>query len=226
MLLEGNNISFSYGKDEILKDVSIKVESNERVGLIASSGFGKSTLAKILAGYEKPSNGGVFIDGNNLKKDGFCPIQLIYQHPEISINPRWKMKKVLEESEMLNYKYIEKIGINKSWLNRFSSELSGGELQRFSILRALNQKTKFLICDEITTMLDVITQAQIWNFLLNETEKRNLGMIIVTHNQYLAQRICTRIVYLEEINKRKNVIEKENLFEKIRKFKTKNKLTY
>lgn len=73
---------------------------------------------------------------------------------------------------------------------------SGGELQRFCVARSLFDGTRFLLADEISTMLDVITQAQIWNFLIEETEKRNIGMVIVSHNRELLNKVCTRIVEL------------------------------
>ena len=96
---------------------------------------------------------------------------------------------------------MERMGIEDDWLKRWPSELSGGELQRFCIARVLSQETKFLICDEITTMLDVITQAQIWQLLLEIAEERKLGMMIITHNKHLANRVCTRIVEFPDINK-------------------------
>ena len=91
---------------------------------------------------------------------GFKPVQLIYQHPEKVMNPKWKMSQVLAESWDVKDEDLAQFGIQKSWLTRFPQELSGGELQRFSVLRSLNPNTKFLIADEMTTMLDAITQAQ------------------------------------------------------------------
>ena len=93
------------------------------------------------------------------------------------------------------------MGIEKSWMTRWPIELSGGELQRFCIARILGPETKFLICDEISAMLDVITQAQIWRILLEEAERRKMGMLVITHNRALAERVCSRIVLLEEINR-------------------------
>ena len=87
-------------------------------------------------------------------------------------------------------------GIERAWLDRFPRELSGGELQRFCVARALMSGAEYLICDEISTMLDVITQAQIWNVVLAEAEKRNMGIIAVTHNKYLAEKIATKTVDL------------------------------
>jgi len=86
-------------------------------------------------------------------------------------------------------------------MGRWPNELSGGELQRFCIARVLSPETKFLICDEITTMLDVITQAQIWKVLLEVSDKSNLGMLVVTHNMALAEKVCTRMIDITKWNK-------------------------
>lgn len=201
MILEARNISFRYGEKsrEILKDFSLKAESTERVGLVAPSGFGKTTLCKILSGYEKPDSGEVLLDGKPLDAWGsYCPVQLIWQHPEQAINPRLRMKAVLEEGDNVSPDLIKRLGIEADWMNRFPAELSGGEMQRFCIARALGQRTQFLLADEISTMLDLITQSQIWHFLMDETEKRRIGMIVVSHSPELLEKVCTRIVDLQK----------------------------
>lgn len=201
MILEARNISFRYGEKsrEILKDFSLKAESTERVGLVAPSGFGKTTLCKILSGYEKPDSGQVLLDGKPLDFYGsYCPVQLIWQHPEQAINPRLRMRSVLEEGDNVSPDLIKRLGIEADWMNRFPAELSGGEMQKFCIARALGQRTQFLLADEISTMLDLITQSQIWHFLMDETEKRKIGMIVVSHSQELLEKVCTRIVDLQK----------------------------
>ena len=202
MRLEAKNVHFRYTEKSpwILKDVSLTVEEGESVGIIGPSGYGKSTLARILAGYEKPSSGQVLIDGKPMSDAGYCPIQMIYQHPELAVNPRWKMAKTLNEAWTPDDELLAKMGIEKEWLNRWPSELSGGELQRFCIARVLGPQTRMLLCDEITTMLDVITQAQVWNILTDIAKERKMGMIVITHNMALAKRVCTRIIELPEIN--------------------------
>lgn len=202
MLLEVKNISYRYSKSSkwILKDVSFTVDSKERVALVGPSGYGKSTLSKIISGYIKPDKGEVLWDGKPTTEKCYCPIQMIYQHPEQSVNPRWKMDKILNEGWNVDDNLLEQMGIEKSWLNRWPNELSGGELQRFCIARVLGPETKFLVCDEISTMLDVITQAQIWNLLLKISHKNNIGMLVVTHNMDLARKVCNRIIELPKIN--------------------------
>ena len=176
------------------------VDSHERVGLVGPSGYGKSTLSKLLAGYADPTQGQILLDGKPLPKSGYCPVQMIYQHPEQAVNPRWKMERVLQECWNPYPELVTAMGIDKEWLKRWPSELSGGELQRFCIARVLGPDTRFLICDEISTMLDVITQAQIWHLLMEYAEKKQMGLVVVTHNMALAEKVCTRIVSLPDLN--------------------------
>jgi len=200
MRLEVNNVSFRYDRKGpwVLENCSLSVEKGERLGLFAPSGYGKTTLALLMAGYLQPTSGEVLLDGQPLPAKGFCPVQLIYQHPEKAINPRWRLKRVLEESGKLREDVLASFGIESEWLERFPRELSGGELQRFCVARALMSGADFLICDEISTMLDVITQAQIWNKILQEAGERNMGLITVTHNLELAKRICTKVYDLSK----------------------------
>lgn len=201
MALEAKNVYFKYERKQpwILEDRSLKVEKGERLAIFAPSGYGKTTLAMMLAGYLEPTKGEILLDGKPLPKNGVCPVQLIYQHPEKAINPRWRLKRVLEESGELREDVLAAFGIENAWLDRFPRELSGGELQRFCVARALMSGADYLICDEISTMLDVITQAQIWNVVLAEAKKRNMGIIAVTHNKHLAERIATRTVDLSAV---------------------------
>ncbi|SFB15543.1 peptide/nickel transport system ATP-binding protein [Acetitomaculum ruminis DSM 5522] len=200
MQFKAEHISFRYTDKSplILEDVSLTIEAGERVGIVGPSGCGKSTFAKIMAGYQKPVKGQILIDDVPMERKVFCPVQMIYQHPELAVNPRWKMKKTLNECFEPDEYLLEQMGIEKAWLNRWPSELSGGELQRFCIARILAPQTKLLICDEITTMLDVITQAQIWKMLLEIADERKMSMAIITHNQALAEKVCTRIVRISD----------------------------
>ena len=172
MKLECRNISFAYKKNSpILNDISISVPSDKVIGLIGDSGSGKSTLCKILSGYLPKYDGNILIDNKPIDSKNYNPVQLIFQHPEKTMNPKWKMKNILEESWVPSKELRDRFGISDDWLKRWPNELSGGELQRFSILRSLNPKTKFIIADEISTMLDAVTQVQIWEVLLNYAKK-------------------------------------------------------
>lgn len=199
MQLKASKINFKYNEDRyVLKDIDFYVNSGEVVGLVAPSGFGKTTLAKILAGYITPESGEVVIEGCRREKNGYNPVQLIFQHPEKSVNPKWKMKKIINEAFIPPKELIEAMGIKQGWMNRWPSELSGGELQRFCVIRALSPKTRFLIADEMTTMLDAITQAQIWDVVLDYAKKNDIGVIVISHEKALVDKICDRVVNLEE----------------------------
>lgn len=201
MKLSAEQISFSYevGNRRILSSLSLEIKSGDRIGVVAPSGFGKTTLCKILAGYEKPDSGKVLLDGKSLEKfKGKCPVQMIWQHPEQSVDPRWKLKQVLSAAGMEDADLIRRLGIKSEWLERFPAELSGGELQRFCIARALGSGTEFLLADEITAMLDLVTQSEIWQVLLSETRRRNLGMLVVSHSEGLLDKVCTKVIDLQE----------------------------
>lgn len=207
MQLKANDISFKYKCGRyILNNINLSVESGEVVGLIAPSGVGKTTLAKIIAGFEKAESGKVLLDGEVCNFKGYNPIQLIFQHPEKAVNPKWKMKKILEEVGDFSEDLMNDMGIQSGWLNRWPSELSGGELQRFCVLRVLNENTKFIIADEMTTMLDTITQAQIWKTVLKYAKGHNIGVVVISHEKDLLDKICDRIVDLEENNKEEIVL--------------------
>jgi len=202
MRLIAENITFAYRKEDwILKDVNFSLESGQVLGLVGDSGSGKSTLCKILAGYEKNYQGNVSISGKKIPSNGYNPVQLIFQHPEKAVNPKWKMKDILNEGHTVSQEILDSFGIKKGWLNRWPNELSGGELQRFALARALSPETKFLIADEITTMVDAITQAQIWNIILNTIKEFNIGILVVTHEKNLINRICNDVIYLKDINR-------------------------
>lgn len=200
MRLEAKDVCFGYEKGKlVLNCVNLAMEAGERVALLGPSGCGKSTLSKVLAGYLKPTEGDVLFDGKHLPKNGYCPVQLIHQHPEKAINPRWKLRRTLNEAWTPDDALLKEMGIESAWLNRYPSELSGGELQRFCIARALGPQTRFLIADEISAMLDMITQAQIWEVLLRVVLEREIGLLIVTHSLALAEKVCTKIVKFEDL---------------------------
>lgn len=199
MVLKGKELCFRYSDKSrlILDHYSVEIKEGERVGLSAPSGSGKSTLAKLLAGYEVPDSGLVALDSSPLSSyRGYCPVQLIWQHPELVVNPRLTMAEILKEAGSADPAVLASLNIESKWLTRYPGELSGGELQRFCIARALGPATRFLLADEITTMLDLITQAQIWQIILKIAKDRNLGLLIVSHSESLLKQLCTRQIHL------------------------------
>lgn len=198
MYLEVKNITFGYKKGvNIIENFNLKMDNDERVGIVAPSGVGKTTLCSMIAGYMKPQSGEILLNGESVfKRKGYNPVQMIWQHPEKSVDPKLRMKESMAEVPDIDEQLYEKLGIEKDWFNRYPAELSGGEIQRFCIARALGKKTRFLIADEISTMLDVITQAQIWSVLLEEIKKREIGLIAVTHSDALMDYVTNRKIIL------------------------------
>lgn len=244
-VLELKNVSFSYtaqvgrSAQGLISSVDFSVESHERVALQAPSGFGKTTLCRLLAGYLQPQEGAVLLDGQPLISYGsdslsvnddsvheatryHCPhgdfyahsprksrkasrknsssplpVQMIWQHPEQTLDPLLRTQASLEEAGSLDWALLDALGIKKEWLTRFPRELSGGELQRCCIARALRVRPKFLIADEISTMLDAVTQVQIWDFLLSYCKENQVGLVLVTHSKALQDRLATRVVKLD-----------------------------
>ncbi|HLS31439.1 MAG TPA: ATP-binding cassette domain-containing protein [Flavobacteriaceae bacterium] len=199
-MLKVENISFGYHQNRLIfNQISLELNPGEVLGLYGPSGIGKTTFAKIMAGYLKADKGSIKLEGESYPLKGRNPVQLIGQHPEKAVNPRWKMKKVLAEAGEFNDKLLNELGISYAWLGRFPSQLSGGELQRFCIARAIVPGTKYLIADEMTTMLDAITQAQIWEMVLRLVKERQIGMLVISHDEPLLTRVSDRIIDFKDL---------------------------
>lgn len=202
-ILSAAQVGYRYGSHLpwVLKEVDFKLNEGERVGLFAPSGYGKTTLVKLLAGYLTPQVGRVFWQGEQPTRRGKAPVQLIHQHPELAVNPRWNMERVLKEAGEPSPDLLADLGIEPAWLSRLPGELSGGELQRFCLARAIIAKPTVLIADEMTTMLDVVTQTQLWQVVLKKAAAAGIALLIVSHNHRLLDRLCTRIEDLRQLNK-------------------------
>lgn len=216
--LQAKGICFGYGGKQVLRDFNLTIEPGERVALRAPSGTGKTTLCCILAGYLQPASGTVLADGAPLPRSGASPVQLVAQHPERMMDPAIPIRRSLAEATTepedaqalasweekgdgieggsMVPRLLESLGVQREWLERFPVELSGGELQRCCIARALMARPRYLICDEISTMLDAATQACLWRFLVDHAQINGVGMVLVTHSDALLDHIATRIVEL------------------------------
>jgi len=199
MLLEGKNLSYRYGRGPwLFRRVNLTIAPGEFVGLVGPSGCGKTTLGRILAGYETPCEGSVSLDGRAYPLSGYHPVQMVFQHPEKSVNPRWRMSRIVSEGWRPDPAFLQRLGIMEEWMERWPGELSGGELQRFCIARALGPRTRFLIADEMTAMLDAVTQAQIWHAVSGIARERKLGLLVISHDRHLIRRLCDRIISWED----------------------------
>ena len=199
-MLELKNCRFRYETDVpyVLNDFSMSVGSDEIIALTGRSGCGKTTAAKIAAGYLTPESGSVTVDGAELPVRGYCPVQLIFQHPEQAVNPWWKAKKILSEvtGSIPTREILEALRIDESWFDRYPHELSGGEIQRCAIARVLVPSTRYIIADEMSAMLDTVTQAEIWNAVLAFSRAHGIGIIVISHDESLLSAIGAKCVSL------------------------------
>ena len=196
-MLKVDNVSFSYNSSSVLEDVNLSIESGEIVGLSGVSGRGKTTLAKIMAGYIKPDTGSVLVDGYDISSfKAMKPVQLIFQHPECALDPKFRIGKGLSEGWDVDQYTKDLFGIKDEWLDRYPSQLSGGQIQRICLARAVCPDVKYLIADEITTMLDPINQVLICEALGELVANNNIGILFISHDQALLDRVCNRQIEL------------------------------
>jgi len=196
--------------------VDLEISAGDTLGLVGESGSGKTTLGRIFLLLTRPSAGQIFFNGcelAKLKKEELRKMrrsmQLIPQHPEASLDPRWKIydsmaelmrihglnKNRPEEREKV-FGLLELVGLKEEHLDRYPHELSGGELQRVMIARALSLSPKFIVADEPTSMLDVSVQAQILNLLLNLQERFGVAFLFITHDLKVAGRMSNRMAVM------------------------------
>ena len=199
-------------------NVSFELFEGETLGLVGESGSGKSTIAKIITGLVRPTNGEIFYNNLSLynskrkyqidKSRG--QVQMIFQDPYSSLNPRFKVRDIISEpirlfqknissSELTQnlYDLIDIVGMSRQSLDRYPHEFSGGQRQRISIARALATRPRLLICDEPTSALDVSIQAQVLNLLKDIQDELHLAMLFISHDLPVIRQMCNRIVVLK-----------------------------
>lgn len=193
-MLEALDIRFGYRTGRpVLDGAAIAVKPGEVVGLTGRSGAGKSTFGRILSGYHRPLSGRVLVDGQP-HGAGYNPVQYLHQSPIFAVDPRWTVRRIIEEAWMPDEETRQAFGVSRAWYGRYPHEISGGELQRVALLRALGPYTRYLVADEISAPLDPLTQAQIWGALLAQVRKRALGMVVISHDIALLKTVSTRIL--------------------------------
>ena len=221
-IFDDQSISFRKKIDEnavkAVNNVSFKLFEGETLGLVGESGSGKSTIAKIITGLVRPSFGELEYNGLSLynsrgkyqidKSRG--QIQMIFQDPYSSLNPRFKVKQIIAEPIKFFQKGITRndleqnvndlidiVGMTRKSLDRYPHEFSGGQRQRISIARALATRPRLLICDEPTSALDVSIQAQILNLLKDIQDELHLTILFISHDLPVIRQMCNRIIVLK-----------------------------
>ena len=205
-----------------VRDVSLKLEKGEVLGLVGESGCGKSTLAKILLGLEPPTEGEVLVDGAALGTQDRLAlarrIQPIFQDPYSSLNPRKSIADIISlplrihgigdsaSQRQAVREMLDVVGLPSRVMNTYPSQMSGGQRQRVAIARALIMKPEIVICDEPTSALDVSVQSQILNLLGELRSEFGLTYLFISHNLAVVEHLATRVavMYLgrivEEVN--------------------------
>lgn len=208
-----------HGVVRAVDGASLELAPGERVGLVGPSGSGKSTLARVLALLLRPDRGQVSIDGQVVKSWGVrAPrelrrqVQLIWQSPRLATDPRLRLRDIIleplaanglmprgtaERQRLLTF-WAERVGLTEELLERFPHEVSDGQLQRACLARALIIRPRYLICDEISSMLDVSTQAALLKTIAAEQQERELGVLLISHDRVLVDHWCTRVVELAD----------------------------
>jgi ABC transporter, ATP-binding protein len=196
-MIELKGVRKSYGANEVLKGIDLRIEEQDYLVFLGASGSGKSTLLNILSGLEKPDQGEVLYDGANIaslsenqltkfRKDNIAFIfQQYYLLQELTVEQNVKMGAHLAKNQ--DYlPIIEAMGL-KEKLHQYPSELSGGEQQRVAIARALAKKPKVLFLDEPTGALDEATGRQILSYIAQMKKELGFTLVMVTHNEHIAK---------------------------------------
>ncbi len=206
----------SSGSFQAVNDVSFTVDAGESVGIVGESGSGKTTIAKMITLFERPDKGDIILANRGSilgckgrkRKDIYRSIQMVFQNPADSFDPHLTIGKTLKEAA-INYgaskgnatqlvsDTLEKVGLKPDLALRYRQQISGGECQRAAIARALLANPKLLICDEITSALDVSVQAQILELVQTLHHDNNLSLLVISHDLAVVNLLCAKVLVLQ-----------------------------
>ncbi|MGW5194492.1 ABC transporter ATP-binding protein [Kribbella sp. NPDC004138] len=194
-MLIAKDLWFRYDDRWIVEGTSLTIAPGEIVGLFGPSGSGKSTVGRLLAGLLTPDRGEI---ASGPRPHGPHPVQLVLQHPERAVNPQWRIRDILAESgaDRATIDALDPELVGPSWLDRFPHEISGGELQRVNLARALLAQPGYLVADEITASVDTVTQVRLWQLLLDRAKAQDIGVLAISHDQDLLDAVTDRVVEL------------------------------
>ncbi|WP_186389911.1 MULTISPECIES: ABC transporter ATP-binding protein [unclassified Stappia] len=195
--------------------VSLQIAEGEVVGLVGESGCGKSTLGRVVAGVHAPSEGRVLWRGRDVeslsgaeRREATLKIQMIFQDPMSSLNPRMRVRDIVGEAprvhglvsgdEIADYvdRMLLRVGLDPSYKSRYPHQFSGGQRQRIGIARALAVQPDFLVCDESIAALDVSIQAQVLNLFMDLREDLGLTYLFISHDLGVVEHLADRVVIM------------------------------
>lgn len=215
-IVEVKGVHASYGGTvKVLEDINLEVRPCRTVAVVGESGSGKSTLARVITGLLPPSEGSVIYEGTALPrsykdrpKEQLRNIQMIYQMPDVALNPRQKLRDVIgrplgfyfgltgKEREQRVKELLEMIELPSNYIDRFTPELSGGQKQRVCIARALAAEPAVIICDEVTSALDQLVAEEILKLLHRLQEELKITYLFITHDLATVKAIADEIVVM------------------------------
>jgi peptide/nickel transport system ATP-binding protein len=216
VVLAVEEVTASYnGVDNVLEDINLKVRRGRTMALVGESGSGKSTLARVVTGLLPPTRGRVVFKGNALpaalksrKREDLQRLQMIYQMPDTALNPRQKIRKIIGRPLQFYFQYnrkqqetrtrelLEHIELPADYIDRYPTELSGGEKQRVCIARALAAEPDLIICDEVTSALDQLVAEGILKLLLSLQRKLQVSYLFITHDLATVKAISDEIIVM------------------------------
>ncbi len=219
MRLEVKNISkafihrtgiFSSTSRNVLNNISFQIQEGQCLGLIGESGSGKSTLGRVIVGIEKPDSGEVLFERKIIQVDKLKQkMSIVFQDYTSSVNPYFSVIKIIteplheyhlsaKELSDLSVELLNKVGLNDNYLNRFPHELSGGELQRVCIARAISTNPLFILLDEPVSSLDVSVQVQVLDLLAKLKEELHLSYLFISHDLTAITYLCDRVIFFKD----------------------------
>lgn len=207
---------FGTERVQVLHDISINIPEGRCLGILGESGSGKSTIGRVICGLLKPDSGDILLNGVSVynsrtgKKNLQKKLSVVFQDYTTSANPRFRIKDVLMEGVRAKERKGKKVkningelerllilvGLDSSYLNRFPHELSGGQLQRVCIARAVACEPEIILFDEAISSLDAHTQVQVMDLLLELKDKLNLTYVFITHDLTSVTYLCDDVIFL------------------------------
>lgn len=206
------NSLFSHLSHPVLQNVSFQLEKGESVGLIGENGSGKSTLARIISGIEKPDSGHVWLNGSDIyqRKNRRQQISVVFQDYFSSVNPTMTVlqaicEPLLEQKqaaakslEPLVVQFLQKVNLSTDCLHKYIYQLSGGQAQRVCLCRALINNPSLIILDEALSSLDIVTQVQLLDLLIELKNEFQLSYFFISHNIQMICYLCERVLFFKQ----------------------------